>query len=288
MRIALPRWRNAGLGPGRLHAHITAVRRLAEAGPPVDLVVFPELSLCGYPVRDHLGDGRGDRATATEHAALAAVSEPIATSRAVAALADLAAEHRCAIVFGIAEADRGVVHDTVVMADATGAVTSYRKVHLTDDELRIFAPGDRAVVVPAVIGAAAEPIQVGLSSCYDKQFPQLYQDQRELGAGLSIISSAWSSSRVGPRRAARGDDVLMMQSRLFDRARAAETGMVVVSTNYVGAKLPGSSAAFCGGARVIDPLGREERPEAGLPGRRTWCIDLPQVLDPVVASDAIA
>ena len=284
MRIALPRWRNAGLGPDRLDAHVRIVRRLTDAGP-LDLVVFPELSLRGYPVRDHDGDGRRARATAAEHAALAAAAEPLDGSRAVETLAGLAAERGCAIVFGLAEVGDGAVHDTVVMVDSRGAVSSYRKVHLTDDELRIFAPGTGAVVVPAVIGAGTAAIPVGLSSCYDKQFPLLYQDQRDLGARLSIISSAWSSSRPGPRRGGP-DDVLLMQSQLFDRARAAETGMVVVSTNYVGAKLPGSPAAFCGGARVIDPLGRETAPEGGVAGRRIWQIDLPPVLDAAVVVHA--
>ena len=263
MRIALPRWRNAGLGRQRLTDHLRTVQHLTAAAP-LDLIVFPELSLCGYPVD----------AGPNDNAAIADVAQPLESSAAVQRLAELAAQVRCAVVFGMAEAVDGVVYDSVVMADATGTVSSYRKVHLTDGERRIFAPGDRAVVVRAVIGAEPSPITVGLSSCFDKQFPAVYQQQRELGARLSIISSAWSSSVPRPGRGGGREDVLAMQSSLFDRARAAETGMVVVSTNFLGLKRPGSLASFCGGARVVDPLGREIAPDPGAPGRRTWDVDL--------------
>lgn len=283
MRIALPRWRNAGLGQQRLTGHVNTVRRLTDAGQ-VDLIVFPELSMCGYPIRDEPDIGWATPATEVELGELAEAAEPLDTSRAVGLLSELAAERRCAIVFGMAEEADGVVYDTVVLVDAAGAVTSYRKVHLTDDERRIFAPGDRAVVAQALIGADVTPTPVGLSSCYDKQFPLLYQDQRDLGARLSIISSAWSSSRTGPRRGGRRDDVLAMQSELFDRARAAETGMVVVSTNYIGAKRPGSLAAFCGGARVVDPFGRGYSPQPDVASRRIWDVALPIALDAAVVT----
>lgn len=283
MRIALPRWRNAGMGQQRLAGHVNTVRRLTDAGQ-VDLIVFPELSMSGYPIREDPDIGWSAPASEQELAVLAEVAEPIDESRAVGLLAELAADRNCAIVFGMAEEADGVVYDTVVLADATGTVTSYRKVHLTDDERRIFEPGDRAVVAHAMIGPDVTPTPIGLSSCWDKQFPLLYQDQRDLGARISIISSAWSSSRVGPTRIGRRDDVLAMQSELFDRARAAETGMVVVSTNYSGAKRPGSLAAFCGGARVVDPFGRGYQPRLDVPSRRIWDVDLPLSLDAAVVS----
>lgn len=271
MRIALPRWRNLGLGPSRLAAHVAAVRRAVAGG--ADLVVFPELSLCGYPYAEGVEWSDGAAAEAGL-AALAEAAEPLASSPAVARLSALAVERGCAIVFGAAEEDHGRVYDTVVLADADGGVVGYRKAHLTPSERALFASGDEAVVVPLRVGPGRERLLVGLSSCYDKQFPALYQRQRERGAEVSVIASAWSSSLPWPTRGRRRDDVLAGQSLLFDRARAAETGMVVVSANYVGAKAPGASRSFCGGARVVDPLGRELPPVAGVGGGRVWEIDV--------------
>ena len=257
MRVALPTWHNLGLGPSRLADHVAAVRAAAQDG--ADLVVFPELSLCGYPHVEG-ADWTSGADAEDARAALAAVAE----------LSALAVETGCAIVVGVAEAAGGEVYDSVVLLDAAGGIHVYRKVHLTPAERALFAAGDEAVVVSAAIGG--ERLLVGLSSCYDKQFPALYQRQRERGAEVSIVASAWSLS---------ADGVLAAQSQLFDRARAAETGMVVVSTNYAGPKLPGSAASFCGGARVVDPLGREQAAPDGL-----WTIDIPAARAELLAEAA--
>ena len=123
-------------------------------------------------------------------------------------------------------------------------------------KMKPTSPGQRAVV-----GDTSPCGPVGLSSCYDRMFPDIFARQRELGARVSVISSAWSSFAGVP--AVLGDDgrdLWAEHAEALDRARAIETGMVVVSTNYSGPKVPGSSALFCGGRRVIDGLGRALRP----------------------------
>lgn len=260
MRVALPTLRNTGLrAERRLDELAATVRRLTDA-TTIDLVVFPELSACGYPT--HL-DVEADRRLVDE------VSEPLAGGPSAQVLSALARERRCAIVYGISERAGDRVFNTIALSDARGLVTGYRKIHLTPAERGLWSGGEAAVVADAVVGGVL--VRIGLSSCYDKAFPLISQRQRERGARLSVIASAWSSH---PDAATAEDDVWAMQSLLFDRARAAETGMVVVSTNYDGPKAPGASDRFCGGARIVDGLGWELAPVDVIDGMPVWDVDL--------------
>ncbi|TGD87512.1 carbon-nitrogen hydrolase family protein [Mycolicibacterium sp. CH28] len=260
MRIALPALHNTGVSSavgGRHPNALTLVRRLVDEFRP-DLLVFPELSACGYP---GLVDAVAD------DAALSAVAEPLIGPTA-SSYAELSRKSQCTIVFGLCELDdSGLRYNTVVLADPAGTLTGYRKIHLTERERRHFSAGTHAVVADTGIG------RIGLSSCYDKMFPQVYQRQRERGGQISVIASAWSSRSAG---AAGSADTLADQSLLFDRARAAETGMVVISTNYEGPKLPGSVERFCGGQRVIDGLGQVVAPSRHGAGVSVWEFDVEQ------------
>ncbi|MGB3481728.1 MAG: carbon-nitrogen hydrolase family protein [Mycobacterium sp.] len=266
MRIVLPALHNTGVraaGGGCASVNLDLARSLIDDVRP-DLLVFPELSSCGYPgLVDHGGDD----------AALSDVAEPL-TGPIAASFAELARKSMCAIVFGFCELDAGRRFNTLVLADPAGGLIGYRKIHLTEAEQRHFVAGTRAVVADSRFG------RTGLSSCYDKMFPAVYQRQRERGAQLSVISSAWSSRSADPGGTT---DTLAEQSLLFDRARAAETGMVVISTNYEGPKLPGSAERFCGGRRVIDGLGRVVPPTVDGAGASVWDLDVGQAAHAVRA-----
>lgn len=263
MRVVLPAVVNRGVAArrGGWSAELAAlvrdcVRSLGPESAP-DLVVLPELSASGYPGLTDLDD---------DERALAAVEET-ADGPGVSTLREVARETGCAVVFGFAERDpvADVRYNTVAWADPGGALVTYRKVHLTPLELRLFTPGGAVVVGDVAAG------RIGLSSCYDKAFPVLYQRQRERGAVLSVMSSAWSStdgSAGGP------DDVWAAQAELFDRSRAAETGMVVVSANYTGPKAPGAERHFCDGRRVVDGLGRVVPPTVDRHDLLVWDLDL--------------
>ena len=40
-------------------------------------------------------------------------------------------------------------------------------------------------------------VTVGLSTCYDLRFPELYRQQVEAGAELFVVPAAWPAARVG-------------------------------------------------------------------------------------------
>lgn len=260
MRVALPNLRNTGLRAERRLDELAAIVQRITDATAIDLVVFPELSACGYPA--HLS-------VETDRRLVDEVSEPLADGPSAQVLSALARERQCAIVYGISERIGDRVFNTIALSDGRGFVTGYRKVHLTPAERELWSGGETAVVADVFIGGAA--VRIGLSSCYDKAFPLIFQRQREQGARVSVIASAWSSH---PNAVAARDDVWAMQSRVFDRARAAETGMVVVSANYHGPKVPGSTKRFCGGARVVDGLGWEVDVLDVVEGVPIWDVDL--------------
>jgi len=257
VRIALPTLVNAGLTTsGRRDELVTLVTQVI-AQSRADLVVLPELSVSGYP---ELVDAERDDAILDE------VSEPV-DGPAGRAFGVLAAETGCAIVYGISERspDSSERFNSLVWAEPDGTLTGYRKMHLTSDERRHWTPGEHIGLAHSRDGV------VGLSACNDKAFAEIYEVHRAAGARLSVIASAWSSHPGSPEVAG---DVWAEQSELFDRSRAAETAMVVASTNYHGPKAPGSTANFCDGRRVVDPLGRLQPVTQEYEFGPVWDVDL--------------
>lgn len=257
MKIALPALVNPGLTESGHREELTKLVSDVIAQSGADLVVLPELSVCGYP---ELADANNDEAMLDQ------LSEPIDGPSGQAFRA-LAAQSGCAVVYGISERPSASSErfNTLVWADPDGTLSSYRKVHLTPNERQHWRPGELPGLINTRDGV------VGLSACNDKAFPDAYAAQRAAGARLSVIASAWASH---PGSTQVVGDVWAEQSELFDRARAAETGMVVVSTNYRGSRAPGSPACFCDGRRVVDSLGRLQPPTQQYESGPVWSVDL--------------
>lgn len=259
MIVALPDLQNAGLTGERRLGELESLVRRAVGEHAAEMVVFPELSACGYPA---LQDMDGDRRM------LARVSEPLEGGPSFVCLHGVARELGCEIVYGFSELDGGRLFNCVAHVGPSGLLGRYRKVHLTPAEQGLWSAGERVEVHDAGLG------RVGMSSCYDKMFPELYLRQRERGAGASVVVSAWSSYRGEPGVSGwDGQDLWADHSELCDRARAVETGMAVISTNYSGPKVPGSRDFFCGGRRVIDGLGRLVS-SRGSDEIRVWGLDV--------------
>ncbi len=91
-------------------------------------------------------------------------------------------------------------YNTQLLIDPTGAITSkYRKIHMFDVELEggvVLRESDGCVpgseIVTATIPFDGEPTLVGLSTCYDLRFPELYREQVRCGAKVLIVPSAFT------------------------------------------------------------------------------------------------
>ena len=188
----------------------------------VDLLIFPELHLTGYTMRDEVSH----------------LAEPIPgpSTRKIEAAAK---EHGVHIVFGMPEESevKGVIHNTAVLVGPKGFVGKYRKIHLPThsvfEERRYYRPGREAAVFKTDFGT------VGLNICYDLYFPELTRLQALQGAELIVCISASPGLR---RRFFEG----------FCLSRAMENAVYLAYVNRVGIE---EGLQFWGGSRLVAPNG---------------------------------
>jgi predicted amidohydrolase len=188
----------------------------------IDLLVFPELHLTGYTMRDEVSH--------------LAESIPGPSTQKVESIAK---EHGVHVIFGMPEESevKGVIHNTAVFVGPKGLVGKYRKIHLPThsvfEERRYYRPGQEASVFKTDIGT------IGLSICYDLYFPELTRLQALQGAELVVCISASPGLR---RRFFEG----------FCLSRAMENAIYLAYVNRVGIE---EGLQFWGGSRVIAPNG---------------------------------
>jgi len=188
----------------------------------VDLLIFPELHLTGYTMRDEVS--------------YLAESIPGPSTRNVERVAK---EHGVHIIFGMPEESEveGVIHNTAVFVGPKGLIGRYRKIHLPThsvfEERRYYRPGQEAPVFKTDIGT------IGLNICYDLYFPELTRLQALQGAQLVVCISASPGLR---RRFFEG----------FCLSRAMENAVYLAYVNRVGIE---EGLQFWGGSRVIAPNG---------------------------------
>jgi predicted amidohydrolase len=223
MRIALAQI-TSGTDPA---ANLTAVedhtRRAADDG--ASLVVFPEATMCRFGVP------------------LGPVAEPVDGPWADGVRA-IAARAGVTVVAGMfCPAPDGRVTNTLVAAGPT-ADAHYDKIHLYDAfgfaESRTVAPGTEPVLI--TVG----DVTVGLTTCYDIRFPELYVTLARLGASVITVSASWGA---GPGK--------LDQWTLLARARALDTASFVVAVDqaYPGDEVAASGPTGVGGSLVVSPLG---------------------------------
>jgi NAD+ synthase (glutamine-hydrolysing) len=201
-------------------SRITAAIADARAGH-ADLVVFPELALCGYPPEDLLFHAGLRRQVA---AALERVRE---ATGGIAALV------------GYPEyADAAIYNAAALLADGKLAA-NYRKCALPNysvfDEERYFTPGTSPVVT------AVGGVQVGIGICEDVWEPEPCLAARKAGARLIVVPNG-SPFEVGKQQ--------QRERILGERARA--TGLPIAYANLVGAQ---DELVFDGGSCAVDASG---------------------------------
>lgn len=136
--------------------------------------------------------------------------------------------------------ETGRLFNTSVLLGADGEIlTTYRKVHLFG-----FGEGE-----PKVMTAGHGPVvheQLGLATCYDLRFPEMFRALLDGGAEVVLMPAAWPAKRV-------------QHWRLLSQARAVENQSYVVACNTAGTH---SGVAMGGHSMVVDPWG-EVVAEAG-------------------------
>ena len=191
-----------------------------------DLVVFPELFLSGYALRDGWASCALD-----------------ADSAVVKELAAACRDTGKTLVVGTPwkARSRGVLHNSLLLFDAAGALHRYDKVYLPTfslfEEDHFFQEGARLPVFDATLGG--ERVRLGLTVCYDLFFPEVTKTMALKGADVIVCASASPSpSRV--------------HFESVFPARAVETTCHLLYTNLVG---PQDAATFWGGAQAWSAKG---------------------------------
>jgi len=114
---------------------------------------------------------------------------------------------------------------------------SYQKIHLftyQSEEAEILTPGTSVTVIPTEFG------NLGLATCYDLRFPELFRKMLDQGAEYFLISSAWPAPRLE-------------HWLLLNRTRALENLSYLISSNCVGSN---RGMQFAGHSLVVDPMGQ--------------------------------
>jgi len=206
---------------GNTQQVIDVVRRAQERHvEPV--VVFPELTLSGYPPEDLL-------------------LRPSIEVRVQQSLDRLctALQGNAWVVVGYPKMDAGKLYNVAGVFHAGEMVAEYRKQALPNyqvfDEKRYFEPGDQACVLDI------RGVKVGLSICEDIWEPGPSQQAAEAGAALLLNMN--SSPYHRGKRQERWDLVAQ---------RAQDTGCAIVYVNQVGGQ---DELVFDGGSFAADPTG---------------------------------
>ncbi|TCZ67580.1 carbon-nitrogen family hydrolase [Paenibacillus albiflavus] len=135
------------------------------------------------------------------------------------------------------EKDGDNFYNTSVLFDPEGKlIANYRKIHLFrygSEEGKLLTAGNELVVEDTSFG------KVGLATCYDLRFPELFRGLVDRGAELLLVTSAWPHRRLA-------------HWNLFNQARALENQCFLISSNCVGT----TKGTLMGGhSQIVDPWG---------------------------------
>ena len=223
-------------------ARVSRVAALVRAQRGADLVVLPELwAPGGFSYRYW-----AERAEPLDGPTVAALSAAAADIGAVVHAGSIVERALPGSDHG--PQGRGLWNTSVLIGPDGGLMASYRKIHrfgFGQGEPTLMEPGDR--VVTATVG---DGTVIGLATCYDLRFPELFRLLVDAGAELVIVPAAWPAARVEAWQ-------------LLGRARAMENQMIVVQCNTAGAhagvRMGGHSQVISATGQVVAEAGEDEQ-----------------------------
>ncbi|MEO7269517.1 MAG: carbon-nitrogen family hydrolase [Knoellia sp.] len=226
--------------PERVERVTALLHDVADEHRP-DLVVLPELwGPTGFDYRRWEG-----------------LAEPL-DGPWVRAMTELATDtgvtlHAGSFIERLSEAgpDGHTLANTSVLVTARGERTAYRKIHrfgFGSGEPKLLEAGTE-VVTTQIPSGPRESVRIGLSTCYDLRFPELYRQQLDAAVEAYVIPAAWPAARVA-------------HWSLLGRARAIEDQAFVVQCNtagtHAGTEMGGHSQIVAPTGEVLAEAGAEE------------------------------
>jgi len=205
---------------GDVAGNIARIRAVREAHPGVDLIVFSELVVAGYPPED-------------------LVLKPFFQNRIEAAVAELAAETgegKPALLVTAPWRDGGKLYNAVLLLDG-GTIAATRYKHDLPnygvfDEKRVFASGP----MPGPINFRG--VRLGLPICEDIWKPDVVECLQESGAEILLVpnGSPFETDKYHERQ-------------MHAVARVTESGLPLAYVNQIGGQ---DELVFDGGSFVLN------------------------------------
>ena len=225
---------------------------VAGAKEGADLIVFPEATMCAF------GND------------LSAIAQPL-DGHWANAVRSIAQELDVVLVVGMfTPGDANRVRNTLLVT-GRGIDTHYDKIHLFDafghKESDSVEPGKHRVIFEM------NGVRIGLATCYDLRFPNLFTQNAQDGVQLHIVPTSWGDG-VGKAE----------QLDLLTRARALDSTAYLVCADQAHPKTvypntPESSLPTgIGRSSVVNPLGQDVVRLDDQPALRTVEI-LPDTVD---------
>lgn len=188
---------------------------------PVDLIILPELWAIGFMNFDNF------KSSAQK------IDGPLVKS-----FQKIAKEKNIDIFMGsFVEESEGHFYNTSVYINKSGVILNhYRKIHLftyKSREAEILSPGTKTSVFNSDFGS------IGLATCYDLRFPEMFRLLQTKGASIFIVPAAWPLKRVE-------------HFRLFCQSRAVENLSFMIAANCCGGD---DNKKLGGHSMIIDPFG---------------------------------
>nr|WP_196792189.1 carbon-nitrogen family hydrolase [Motilibacter deserti] len=134
-------------------------------------------------------------------------------------------------------ADGRVFNTAVVLGPDGELLATYRKIHrfgFDAGEAAVLAAGEDVATVDA-LGS-----RLGLATCYDLRFPELFRVLVDRGAQAFVVAASWPAKR-------------REHWSLLARARAVEDQAWVFACGQAGTQ---AGVELAGGSLVVDPWGR--------------------------------
>ena len=203
-----------------------------DSAPVSDLIMLPEIWTVGFfSFERYLDESES-------------VTGPIVT-----AFREKAVEKACYLHMGsFVERDGDSFYNTSLLLSPQGEIAArYRKIHLfgyESQERQILSAGDSIACCETPFGL------VGLTTCYDLRFPEIYRMMVDQGVTMFLVTSAWPLVRLEAWQ-------------LFNRVRALENISFLVSCNCSGSN---GESQYAGHSTIVDPQGNiitEGGPESG-------------------------
>ncbi len=198
---------------------------------PVDIIVFPELSVTGYE-----GGARFAQMAQRVPGAVTNILGQHATDFGVYVLIGMA----------VKEDVETVLYNGAVLIAPDGEVAgTYRKIHLPAEERLVFRPGFQIKPIETEVGV------LGVMTGWDLAFPEMARSLMLSGAEIILLPAAWQTK-----------DADMWRTLLV--ARAYENDIFIAAANRIGEE---PSYTFAGQSAILSPAGEVlaalEEPEEG-------------------------